>query len=95
VSFTNKNNFRKEIIDKWKCVKLFDLTYQSPIGYFLDRNINKNNRFPNSPLNISFNSNIMSTWNGLDYNSGVYTEKYSLLDNHLFYDNPQFHLKNI
>jgi hypothetical protein len=90
VSLTNKNNFRKEIIDKWKCVKLFDMSFQSNIGYFLHKNINMNSRFPNSPLNISFNSNMMSTWNGLDYNSGVYTEKFSYLDDHLLYDNPHF-----
>lgn len=90
ISNIDKDNFKEEIVDKWKCIKIFDMSYQSNIGYFLYNNIDNNKRFPKSPLDISFNKDVMSKWSGLDYKTGVYTEKYSFLDNHLFYDNPQF-----
>ena len=46
------NNFRNEIIDKWKCVSTFDLTYQSPLGYWMYRNFTDNDRFPKSPFEL-------------------------------------------
>lgn len=67
-----KDNFRSEILNKMKVVANYDLTKSSPLGEFLDKNINKETNFPNTPLYIDFKRNELSAWYGIDYNSGGY-----------------------
>jgi hypothetical protein len=71
----NSSNFRKNIIEKWKCVRLFDLSVQTPFGRFLDKNYKSNKYFPTEPFELNLKKYQFSKWNGIDYNSGGYCSK--------------------
>ena len=89
----DRNNFKEEIIDKWKCVKLFDLTDNTNLGKFLDRNINDNNRFPDFSMFFDTKPYNYSKWSGIDYDTGVYNTAELFLDDKLFYSNGHFNLE--
>lgn len=91
----NRTNFREEIIGKWKCVKYFDLTENSELGYWLNKNINDNERFPIAPFEWDVRKLNFSRWYGMDYTTGVYTEKSKFLDKDLELNNPHFRLEKL
>lgn len=76
----NKENFKDNILNKLKFVKLFDLTTQSNLGQWLDKNFLSNEYFPDSPLEIYFENLEFSKWNGIDYENGGYTSKSLFLE---------------
>jgi hypothetical protein len=76
----NNNNFRNEIIEKWKSVAYFDMTTNSDFGYWLDKNINQNERFPINSFYFDARRITFSRWYGMDYKTGVYTHKPMYLD---------------
>lgn len=76
----NKENFKDNILNKLKFVKLFDLTTNSNLGQWLDKNFISNEYFPHSPLEIYFESLEFSKWNGIDYENGGYTSKSLFLE---------------
>ncbi|MDY0268815.1 hypothetical protein [Trichloromonas sp.] len=90
----NKDNFRSEIIDKWKCVKVIDLSENSNFGNFLKRNINDNNRFPEFSFFFDTKKFNFSKWSGLNYKNGIYTTSETILDDKLYYENPHFVLED-
>jgi len=49
-----KNNFKTEILEKMKVVKVFDLLGSTPIGNFLNNSIVKNTSYPLSSLDVRF-----------------------------------------
>ena len=61
-----KNNFKTEILDNMKCVKVFDLTKKTDIGQFLDKNITRNVNFPNYSADIGFDR-LYSSISGVKY----------------------------
>jgi len=77
------NNFRKEIINKWRCVSLFDLSTETNIGKFLDRNINKNDRFPDYSLFFDTKKYNFTKFCGLEYKTGIYGTSEVFLDDFL------------
>ena len=95
LSTLNKNNFYSEIIDKWKCIETFDLTTQTNIGKFLDKNYVTNPRFPTVPLYFDFRRTEFSKWFGMDYDSGIYTEKDFYLEDILSVEQPHFKMEKI
>lgn len=76
----NKDNFREEIINKLKCVEVFDLTRKTPIGEWLDKNFSRNDQFPLSPFYMDFRKLEFSYWSGIDYEDGGYSEKSLMFD---------------
>ena len=50
-----RKNFTSEILDKMKCVKVFDLTKKTDLGQFLDKNITQNINYPNFSADIEYN----------------------------------------
>jgi hypothetical protein len=76
----NKENFRSEILEKFKVVKLFDLTPKTPIGEWLDLNFRNNSFFPKTPLEVDFRSLEFTKWNGIDFNTGGYSSKSFFMD---------------
>lgn len=78
-----KDNFRAEIINKLKCVKNFDLTRNTALGEWLETNVTKNKNFPNTGLYIDFRNLEFSSWIGIDYEDGGYSEKSFMLDSTL------------
>ena len=75
-----KDNFKNNILSKFKTVKLFDLTRNTGIGEWLDLNFNKNSFFPLTPFEMSFQNLEFSKWNGIDYETGGYTSKSQFLE---------------
>ena len=93
-SLTNKN-FYSEIIDKWKCIDIFDLTTNTNIGKFLDKNYTSNPRFPSSPFYFDARRTEFSNWSGMDYDTGVFTEKDFYLEDTLAYDQLHFRFEKL
>jgi len=75
IELVTKENFRDNIINNFKVVKIIDLTNKSNIGEWLNLNFINNRFFPKSPLQIDFRNLEFSKWNGIDYESGGYTSK--------------------
>lgn len=91
----NKDNFRTEIIDKWKSVAYFDMTTNSNLGFWMDKNINDNERFPLHSFEFDARKVTFSRWYGMDYETGVYTEKPMYLDKTIYYEQPHFRLEKV
>lgn len=86
-------NFRTEIINKLKTVKLFDLTKESIFGEWLHTNFIDNKYFPDSPLEIDFRNLEFCRWNGIDYQNGGYTSKSLFIDDILDEEKEIFQLE--
>jgi len=93
ISNTTKEKFREEIINKWKCVSLFDMTYKTPFGYWLDNNYINNPRFPKSSFEFDTKDLNYSRWYGINYYNGVYTNKSMYMEDKLRYETPHFRLE--
>jgi len=76
----NKDNFRSEILDKLKVVKVFDMTPNTELGEFLNKNITKNPNYPATSLDIDFKKLEFSYFIGIDYETGGYTRRSQMLD---------------
>jgi len=87
-----KDNFRSEIVNKFKCVKFFDLSKKTPVGEWMDRNFVSNKSYPATPFEIDFKRLEFSKWNGINYETGGYTYKSFFLDETLEKANPLFDL---
>ena len=83
----NSDNFKSEIINKLKCIKIFDLTRISPLGEWLELNITKNKSYPLNSFYMDYRSNEFSSWFGINYEDGGYSEKAFMLDSMLEYEN--------
>ena len=86
-------NFRTEIINKLKTVKLFDLTKESLFGEWLYTNFVDNKYFPDAPLEIDFRNLEFCRWNGIDYQNGGYTSKSLFIDDILDEEKEIFELE--
>jgi len=93
ISNTTPENFRDEIINKWKLIESFDLTKKSELGKWMNNNFIENERFPKVPFEFDSNSTNFSRWYGIDYNSGTYTEKSQFLSDKIWYEQPHFKLE--
>lgn len=91
----NKDNFRSEIVDNLKCVSVFDLTKNTPLGEWIEKNFTKNQHFPISPFYMDFRNLEFSSWNGIDYEVGGYTSKSFFLDTVLEYENTFYDFENL
>lgn len=93
LSTLDKDNFRNEILDKWKIINLYDLSYNSNIGYWIYNNFVNNDLFPQSSFELDNKQYNFSRWFGIDYYRGVYTEKDLYLNDKLYYEQPHFKLE--
>lgn len=89
----NKDNFKSEIVKKFKAVSVFDLSKSTAIGQWLDININQNNFFPDTPFEMNFNDIEFSVWKGINYRSGGYVDKSFFMDHILERENEIFELE--
>ena len=76
----SKDNFKSDIINNLKVIKLFDLTKESVLGEWLNINFIDNEFFPKTPLDMDFRNLEFSAWNGIDYKTGGYTSKSRFID---------------
>jgi len=78
---SNKGNFRGEVLQKLKTVKIFDLSKKTNLGEWLEINFSKNNNFfPNAPLEIDFRNLEFCRWNGINFESGGYVSNSLFID---------------
>lgn len=80
VDTITKDNFKSNILSKFKTVKVFDLTRNTSLGEWLDINFNNNSFFPLTPFEMSFQNLEFTKWNGIDYETGGYTSKSQFLE---------------
>jgi len=90
-----KDNFRQEFLNKFKTVKLFDLTKKSLLGEWMDNNFSNNPNFPVTGLEVDFNELEFSKWTGIDYDSGGYTYKSFYLEENLENENNLFDFEKL
>ena len=76
----NRVNFKSQILSKLKTVKIFDLTKKTVLGEWLDFNIDDNEFFPDTPLEMNYQRLEFSKWNGIDYKNGGFVSKSFFLD---------------
>lgn len=89
----NKDNFSSEIIKKLKCVKIIDLTRNTQLGEWIDKNFLRNDLFPDTPLEVDFRTDEFTKWNGIDYKTGGYTHKSLFLNDTFENENTVFDLE--
>ena len=79
------NHFEKKILPKTSIVATYDMSANSEIGKYL-RKIQASSNYKESLIDSRFEENIMTYYNGVNYNSGVYDTKGEYLFD--FYINP-------
>lgn len=79
----DRRSFIPEFLEKFKTVKLFDLTRNTVLGEWIDSNFKNNRNFPDSSLDIDFRNLEFSKWIGIDYTSGGYTSRSRFLENYI------------
>jgi hypothetical protein len=89
----NKDNFYNQVVDKWKCVNLFDMRYETDLGYFLHNNYVNNIGFPEKSFELDFREYEYSKIYGIDYINGVYVTKSKFLQDLLYFEQPHFKLE--
>lgn len=93
IQLINRTNFTFEIVNKFKTVKLFDLTNNSKLGQWMETNFKLNNNFPDTPLEFDFRNLEFSKWNGIDYLTGGYSSKSLFLNDYLDEEKEIFELE--
>ena len=85
----NADNFH-EIVDNWKCVSFFDMTYTSNLGVWLYNNYVNNDRYPKTAFEYHPERAEFSNWYGMDYLTGIYTYKPLFMDDRDEIETPHF-----
>lgn len=86
------DNFRNEIIDNMKCVKIFDLTSASKQGFFIRNNVSER-LFPYTTLDLTWHNAGFLTYSGIDYIEGQWASKSSFIQDYLKYEHPYFRME--
>jgi len=90
LSQISNSNFRTEIIDKWKCVEYFDMTYSTNLGSWLNLNYINNDRIPKTAFYYHPERAEFSNWYGMDYKTGIYTYKPLFMEDRNEIETPHF-----
>jgi len=86
----DRKNFKSDFLQKFKTVKVFDLTRKTEVGQWLENNFISNRNYPYNSLDIDFRNSEFTKWYGIDYTSGGYTSRSRFLKNYLENENPIF-----
>lgn len=87
-NLTSENFY--ELVDNWKCVKYFDMTYTTDLGEWLYMNYTNNDRFPKTAFEYHPERAEFSYWYGMDYSSGIYSSKSLFMDDRDEIETPHF-----
>lgn len=87
---SSSNNFRSEIIDKWKFVKMFDLTEESSFGRWIKRNFIDDEDLPVNSMVVNNSDTKLTEISGIDITSGGWTTKYLNLADFISKNTPIF-----
>lgn len=80
----------QDVIKNWKCVKFFDMSYETPLGEWLYTNYVNNERFPKTAFEYNPERAEFSYWHGIDYTTGIYTYKPIFMDDRDAIETPHF-----
>jgi len=83
------SNFQ-DIVYNWKCVKFFDMSYETALGEWIHNNYINNDRFPISAFEYNPERAEFSFWHGIDYTTGIYTHKPIFMDDRDSIETPHF-----
>lgn len=75
-----EKGFKEEIVSKWKCVSLFDLSENTSIGKLLSKNFPNNPYMPQSPFELNIKQYQFSKWHGIEYKAGGFCSKSFFMD---------------
>jgi hypothetical protein len=93
---TYKNASNPEVFKSFfkdaRIVKTFDMREKSQLGTYL-RKITNDPRFKERPLDVSFDSDIPTVWNGISYTDGTMTGKGEFLFDYWRQDRPVIELE--
>lgn len=89
----DKQNFKSEIVEKLKCISSFNLTGETLLGEWLNKNFVNNPSFPKEPFYLDYRNSEFSSWNGIDMTGGGYINKSFFLDSTFEYENLYFDLE--
>lgn len=67
----NKEEYLKEMFKKASVIKTFNIKKSTSVGKYIRDYINDDS-FPNSPLDVSYEEDRLTNWNGIMYDSGVF-----------------------
>jgi len=67
----DKETYIKDLFKKSTIIKTFDLRPTTRVGSFLRNHVNDIN-FPSNPLSVSYEEDVLTEFNGILYNSGVF-----------------------
>lgn len=68
------DHFLEKILPKATAIATFDMTENSKIGRYL-RNIKNSRGFSDSMINVKFEDNLLTTYNGVNYQRGIFDKK--------------------
>lgn len=74
----NKETHLKSLLENAQIIKTFDLGVDSNIGKYIKK-MQSNPLFPSNTLNFPFNRGLLSSYSGISYKVGCYTEKFENL----------------
>lgn len=83
----NRENYLKDLFKKSTIIKTFDLRQSTKVGKYLRDYLN-DPQFPISPLNVSYDEDKLTNFNGILYNSGVFGSRGENLYNFYRTSNP-------
>jgi len=89
----NADNFKSEFLEKFKTIKIFDLTRKTVLGEWIENNFVLNKSFPDTGLYIDFRNLEFSKWYGISYKKGGYTSKSRFLENYFENERPLYDLE--
>jgi hypothetical protein len=67
----DREDYIKDLFKKSTIIKTFDLRETTKVGKYLRDHINNTN-FPKNPLNVSYDEDTLTDFNGILYNAGVF-----------------------
>jgi hypothetical protein len=74
LKISNSASFRPDIVEQWKFVTMFDLTNATPLGRWLDQNLDDPN-FPTAPLTVRFDDYTYTDLSGINIETGGWVTK--------------------
>ena len=89
----SSSNFRNEILNNLKCVKIFDITKNTDLGEWVDKNFISNTLFPDTPLDFDYRNDTFTNWYGINYQSGGYTYQSKFLNDNIENENALYDLE--
>lgn len=88
----DNNNFMEEIVDKFKCIRVYDLSSKTNVGQWIKKSFKDDETFSKFKFNLDVRDDEFSEWGGIDYETGGYTSKSLFMKDVLKFENSFFEM---